>query len=68
MTEEEGRWQVRLRQDQEETTARWHARLQEAEQEEQRLWEEPVEDPLDPSAAGTMGHGVCRHRWSPTKI
>jgi len=30
-TEEEARWQVRLRQDHEAAAARWHARLQEAE-------------------------------------
>ncbi|XP_070855143.1 uncharacterized protein [Drosophila suzukii] len=40
-TEEEARWQVRLRQDHEAAAARWHARLQEAEEEERRLWEEP---------------------------
>jgi len=42
-TEEEARWQVKMRQDHEAATARWHARLQEAEEEERRLREEPVE-------------------------
>jgi len=43
-TEEEARWQTRLRQDHEAAAARWHARLREAEEEERRLWEAPVED------------------------
>jgi len=54
-TEEEARWQTRLRQDHEAAAARWHARLREAEEEERRLWEAPVEDawevPLTPRYA-----------------
>ncbi|XP_037728707.1 eukaryotic translation initiation factor 3 subunit A-like [Drosophila subpulchrella] len=54
-TEEEARWQARLRQDHEAAAARWHARLREAEEEERRLWEAPVEDawevPLTPRYA-----------------
>ncbi|XP_037731662.1 DNA translocase FtsK-like [Drosophila subpulchrella] len=54
-TEEEARWQARLRQDHEAAATRWHARLREAEEEERRLWEAPVEDawevPLTPRYA-----------------
>ncbi|XP_070854596.1 fibrous sheath CABYR-binding protein-like [Drosophila suzukii] len=54
-TEEEARWQIRLRQDHEGAAARCHARLREAEEEERRLWEAPVEDswevPLTPRYA-----------------
>jgi len=54
-TEEEARWQIRLKQDHEAAAARWHARLREAEEEERRLWEAPVEDswevPLTPRYA-----------------
>nr|XP_036677544.1 brevican core protein-like [Drosophila suzukii] len=54
-TEEEARWQIRLKQDHEAAAARWHARMREAEEEERRLWEAPVEDswevPLTPRYA-----------------
>ncbi|XP_037731661.1 nascent polypeptide-associated complex subunit alpha, muscle-specific form-like [Drosophila subpulchrella] len=40
-TEEEARWQARLRQDHEAAATRWHARLREAEEEKRRLWEAP---------------------------